>query len=230
MLEREANNLTLASFKKQAKALTIFGLILVYGLAAYQFGRSAGISRLLAVKGATTAETFDSPQESPAPYADTQSQAISSSFVKLCANTTRAFEVVYPKDWFTTYNTEADKCTFFAPYSFIVPQDSENFPVPIRIEVVNPQDWQTTVKLSENPNELQNILSVENLQVGGYLVEKIEAQTTNFSAKPGYAKVSYLIFDSAKPMVITYQQLDEQEDVKKTKEILAEMVTSLKTF
>lgn len=230
MLEREANNLTLASFKKQAKILTIFSLVLVYGLVSYQLGRNRSISNLFKIKGATTTETFDSPQESPAPYADSQSQAITSSFVKLCANTTHAFEIAYPKDWFTTYNTEADKCTFFAPYSFIVPQDSGNFLVPIRIEVINPQDWQTIVKISENPNELQNVLSVENLQVGGYLVEKIEAQTTNFSGNLGYAKVSYLIFDSAKPMVITYQQLDEKEDVKKAKELLAEMVRTLKIF
>ena len=220
----------LQASKKTLKSRQFFTLVLIYGLVAYQLGKSTNLTSLLAVKGATTTETFDSPQESPAPYADSQSQAIISSFVKLCANTTHAFEIAYPKDWFTTYNTEADKCTFFAPYSFIVPQDSENFQVPIRIEVISPQDWQTVVKLSENPNEFQNVLSIENLQVGGYLVEKIEAQTTNFSAKQGYAKVSYLIFDGAKPMIVAYQQLDEKEDFKKAKEVLAEMVTSLKIF
>lgn len=222
--------MTLASFKKHAKFLTIVVLILIYGTVAYQLGRSASIPRLLKVRGVTTTETFDSPQESAAPYADTQSQIITPSFAKLCANTTFGFEIAYPKDWFTTYNTEADKCTFFAPYSFIVPGDSENFLVPIRIEVVNPHDWQTIIKLTENPNELQNVLSVENLQVGEYLVEKIEAQTTNFSEKQGHAKLTYLIFDSAKPMIISYQQLDEKEDVSKAKEVLAEMVTTLKIF
>ncbi|MCR4324400.1 MAG: hypothetical protein NUV69_01800 [Candidatus Curtissbacteria bacterium] len=225
--------MTLAQFKKRSKTLGIFAFLIIYGAGFYQLGKSSSLVNFIKVKGVSTKQTssFSTPIESPAPYADTQSAKILSSFVKLCANTVYGFEISYPKDWFTTYNTEDQKCNFYAPYSFVVPQDLTNFTSPIRIEVVNPEEWQTTSKFHENPNDFYNVTGQEDLEVGGRIVKKIEATATGKGqAARGYARTTYLIFDPLKPMIVSYSQTVEAENVKVNKKIIEDVVSTVNFF
>lgn len=193
------------------------------------------------VKGTSSQNQLSSPVESPVPFADTQSHTITPSHVRLCSNTAKGFELAYPKDWFTTYNLEDQKCLFFAPYSFVLPQDTENFQVPIRIEIVTIEDWPTVTKFYENPNDLVNVSLVENIQIDYYPIKKITAQTTgNGQQERGLAKITYLIssyqetssliFASGKPTVLTYTQLTKDDDAGIGIQALEEMIKSLKFF
>src|SRR3990167_133576 len=133
--------MTLSKLKGTLKSSVVVLFLTVYGLGFFLLGKNSSLVDNIKVKGAKSQNQLDSPVDSPVPFADTQSATITASFVKLCANTVYGFEVSYPKDWFTTYNTEDQKCTYFAPYSFVVPFDTANFLVPIKIEVLNPADW-----------------------------------------------------------------------------------------
>lgn len=186
---------------------------------------------IASVKGATTQKIIEAPIESPIPANDTQTNAVISSSVKTCANTHFGFELTYPKEWFTTFGAEEKKCSYFAPYSFVIPPDvSGNF-VSITIEVVNPEKWEETVKFYENPNELQNVSASTNLTIGDKSAKRIDASTTALtSIKRGLVKTTYLIFHGEKPIVASYQQQDEKEDIEANKKVLLEMVESLKYF
>ena len=203
---------------------------MVYGITSYYLGKNQKIN-IPSIKGTADTNDLSAPINSPVPFADTQVTTIYTSHVKLCSNTTLGFEVSYPKDWFTTYNSESEKCTFFAPYSFVVVQSSQDFQVPIKIEVTSPEDWSVNLKFQQNPNDLQNVISTENTQIGERLAIKIEAQSTGLGQLPrGLVKTTYLIYDSLKPTILSYQQLDEKENVAENKSILEDMVTSLKIF
>lgn len=174
---------------------------------------------------------ISAPIESPLPYADIQSGAVISSSVKLCSNMTYGFEVSYPNDWFTTYNTEDQKCLFFAPYSFVVPQDTHDSFVPIKIEAATPDDWPGIVKFYENPNDFQNVVSNKNIEINGQSVRQIGAVSTGFgvSAK-GLVKLTYLVFNSKGPMAFVYEQTGKDENAEKNKRILEDIVRSLRYF
>jgi len=203
----------------------------VYGLGFYQLGKNSSLVNILRVKGASAQKTIDTPLDSPVPFADTQSSTITASFVKLCANTAFGFEVSYPKDWFTTYNTEDQKCTFFAPYSFIVPYETSNFLIPIRIEILKPEDWLGNVKFYENPNDFQNIQSTENIEINGKSVKKIGSTSTSQGPiERGFSKTTYLMPDVQKPVVVIYQQLEKNENVEANKKVIEEIVGSLRYF
>ena len=105
------------------------------------------------------------PIETSIPHADIQSGVVISSFAKLCSNTVYSYQLAYPKDWFTTFNTEPQKCSFFAPFSFVVPQNIDSPFVPVSIEVIKSEDWLQTSKFYQNPNEFQNVISVQNIQI-----------------------------------------------------------------
>lgn len=203
--------------------------LVAYGGVAYQVGKLQKIPDILKVKGTSNQKTIDSPVNSPVPFADTQSQTITASFVRLCSNTTNGFELSYPKDWFTTYNTEDQRCLYFAPYSFVLPQDVSDFNSPIEIEVIKIEDWQTASKFYENPNDSVNIKSSENVQIANFFTKKIEALATGSGQIPqGFTKTTYLIFASENPLAITYTQQNASEDTKAAKQVLEEMVKSLK--
>jgi hypothetical protein len=204
----------------------------VYGLGFYHLGKNSSLVNILKVKGAFTEKsTIETPLDSPVPFADTQTSTITASFVKLCPNTVFGFEVSYPKDWFTTYNTEDQKCTFFAPYSFIVPYETSNFLAPIRLEIIGAADWLGNVRFYENPNDFQNIVSSENIEINGKGVKKIEATSTGQgSIERGFAKTTYLVFHEQNPIVVTYQQLEKNENVEANKKVVEEIVSSLRYF
>lgn len=203
----------------------------VYGLGFYLLGKNSSLVNDFAVKGEKTQILPESPINSQQSYSDTQVATITPSYVKLCANTVHSFQFSYPKDWYTTYNTEDQKCTFFAPYSFTLPYETSNFAIPIKIEVLNPADWQTTLSYWENPNDLHNVISSQDLQIDGKPVKKIELTSTGADDKKrGFVETAYLIFDDKTPLVITYQQLDENEKTEDAKKVLEQIASSTKYF
>lgn len=223
--------MTLSSLKYRLKIVVIGILLIIYGVGFFIIGKHSKVNEIQKIKESSTNGQDQDSIERPQPYADSQTGQIISSYVKLCSNTFDGYEVAYPKDWFTTYNSESSKCSFFAPYSFIIPQVIENDFVPIKIEIIKIDQWQNSLKFSENPNDFQNIISVKNLEINGRSVEKVEAATTGKGVIPqGFVKTTYLIFDSTKPLVISYQQLEAKEDVTKNLDVLEEMVDSLRFF
>lgn len=229
--------MTLSSFKKHTKLSFFIGLFILYGLGSYLLGnyrsdiKIPSLDKLIKIKGVSTKNNIVMPIDSPVPFMDTQSTSIISSYVKQCSNTKYGFEVSYPNDWFTTYNTEDDKCLYFAPYAFTLPSSLSGFSTPIKLEIAAPEDWEGVVKFYENPNDFQNVLSTKNIAINGAAVEKIDAQTTGAgeSAKNS-TKLSFLYFDSKLPIVLTYQQSDAKENVEDYKKILEDMAASLKRF
>lgn len=222
--------MTLLSFKSYLKKLGLLSIVLVYSAGLFLLGRSQALDSLLKFRvGSHSAVTPSKQVDLPIPYTDTQTGSVIGSVIKYCANTHFGFEVVYPKDWFTTYNLEPQKCTFFAPFSFVVPQDPSNFSVPIEIEVVISPDWSETLKFYQNPNDFQNVLSFENLEIGGREVQRIKTTSTGKDTlSRGLLKVSYLFFDDENPLVLTYQQLDANENIGDNEKIIDDMAKSLK--
>ena len=223
--------MTLLNFKNRLKIGFIVTFLALYGFGSYLFGKYAQPKDIFKIKDKSEEERQDKSFEQPQPYSDIQSGKVISSFVKLCSNTVYGFEVSYPKDWFTTYNSDTRQCTYFAPYSFVMPQVVENDFVPIKIEVVASEDWSATVKLFENPNDFQNVLSTKNIEISNRSVEKVEATSTGGGIIPrGFVKISYLVFNATNPLIITYQQLDGKENPEEYKKILDDMVLSLRYF
>ena len=92
-------------------------------------------------------------------------------------------------------------------------------------------DWSNLQKLYFNPNDFQNIVSVENKEIEGKPVTKVRSSTTgNGSTKQGFLSIAYLIFDTDRPVVISYQQLDETEDIRKMEERIDEIASSFRYF
>lgn len=223
--------MSLADFKKNIKFAVVAVFMVVYAAGFYFFGKSTQNIDLSKVKGTSDTKVIKSPVESPVPFSDSQTASITSSYVKLCANTTYSYEVSYPKDWFSTYNTDDQKCSYFAPYSFVIPGDTSNFTTTIRIIVVNPTDWLGATKFYENPNDFQNVLSVKNTEVGGKSARRIDAETTGSTqGEKGLAKITYMISDSGKPVIISYQQTGKDEDVAANTKILEDVVGSFRYF
>lgn len=229
--------MTLSSFKNSSRISFIAIFLVIYGVGAYTLGatgffpRFVKLQKELQVQGVADRKAAQNPIDSPVPFTDTQSTSIESSSVKHCSNTKLGFEVVYPQDWFTTYNTDEQKCTYFAPYTFTVPEAADNFAVPIKLETHTPEDWPGVVQFYENPNDFQNIISTQNIEINGRSVEKVTATTTGVSLIPkGFRKITYLYLDSNLPIAFTYQQVDSKEDIVKSGKILEDMVRSLQYF
>ena len=212
-------------------------VLVIYGAGLYLLGSTNFLQKLLhlqdfiKVKGTSAKSDLNKPIESTVPSADSQSNLINSSYIKRCSNTKIGFEITYPKDWFTTYNTEDQRCTFIAPYSFTVPQDTANFTVPIKVEIYKPGEWAGIGKFYENPNDFQNIISIQNMEINGKSVAKIKAVTTGVGLQPkGLAKISFLYPDSKLPMIVIYQQQDTQENTSQMEDVLEEIVRSINSF
>lgn len=228
--------MTLSSFKKNSKFPILITFIVAYGAISYFLGRVDFLKNLQfdsipKTKGEATQSNLNKPIDSPVPFADSQSTSIISSYIKRCSNTKLGFEVSYPKDWFTTYNTEDQRCTYFAPYSFTVPQDTSSFAVSVKIEIYNPEDFTGAQNFYENPNDFQNIISDQNVEINGKAVQKIKATTTGSGLIPkGLAIISFVYPDPELPMVLTYQQQGTQEDSAQMEKILEDVVRSVTYF
>lgn len=222
--------MTLQKLQNYTKIFIATASIILYGLAAFTVGRIAAKDSGQ-VKGIVTENTKEGVIEKPLPENDIQSVSIVSDSIKFCSNTTYSFQITYPSNWFTTYNNEDQKCTFFAPYSFVVPEFVDGNFVAIDLEVIEKDEWLSTLKFYETPNDFFNIISTKNTEINGRLVKIIEAQTTGEGKTPrGFTAVHYLLFDGEKPIRLSYSQLDKDEDSEKAKLVLEEMVSSLKYF
>lgn len=201
--------------------------LLLYGLSAFFAGEFIGGSKK--TQEDSKEKNVISTVDRPLPYLDTQSSQVLSAQVKLCSNTAYSFQVAYPGDWFTTYNNKEEECAYFAPYTFIVPLKSDQDFTPIKIEIITLDEWENTVKFYENPNDLNNVISQKNIDINGHSAKKIELASTGTGAvERGFVKVAYLVFDSDAPLVIYYQQLEQDEDVERNIKILEEIAASLK--
>lgn len=228
--------MTLSSFKRKSKLSAVLIFLISYAVVFFTLGnlfsysKNINFGQFLKVKGVSTKSKFAQPVNSPMPYADTQSNSVVPSYVKLCSNTKYSYQVSYPNDWFTTYNTDDQKCSFFAPYSFTVPQSTDGFSPPIKIEAVPISEWEGTVKFYENPNDFQNVISIQNIEINGNAVTKIKAQTTGTdSSAKGQTKLTFLYFNSQVPLVFTYQQ-DPKDNIANGETLLEDMVRSLQYF
>lgn len=224
--------MTLASFKYNIQVVSFIAIILLYTGVVFVAGRNSGTSTGEAAAGQTNSKTLSSAIESPQSREDSAlSSKVLASFVKLCSNTALGFEVAYPRDWFTTYNTPQDQCKYFAPFSFVIPEGAQDEVTPLTIKIIPPNEWDTTIAFYENPSELYSVKSVENSQINGNLTRKIESVSTGESTLPrGFARVAYLIFDDQKPTVIVYNQLDNNDDLESMKKQADDMAASFKFF
>lgn len=202
---------------------------MLYGTLSYALGKVTVTQNSANVKGITTAKT--EIIEKPVPSTDFQSPEIIASSIKLCSNTQLGYQISYPADWFTTFNTEDQKCTFFAPYSFVIPHFVEETFTPVNVEVIEPDNWLSTLQFYENPNDFYNVVASSNLELNGKLVKKIEAKSTGENSLPrGNAYINYLVFDGQKPIRLSYTQLDQNEDLKYSQEVAETMVENLSYF
>lgn len=205
-----------------------------YGLGFFLLGSTSirqNVASFLNVRGAATKAGPASPVDSPIPAADIQSVSVIGQSVKLCSNATYGFSVSYPNNWFTTYNDDSQKCHYFAPYSFTVPADTDIQFTPIFLQVIKPEDWQGTVGYYQNPNDFQNIVSVQNIEVNGRSVQKVKAQTTGKgSTTKGFSQMTFLIPDYQNPIIIVYQQQDAKDDTAANEKVLEDMARSLQYF
>lgn len=226
--------MTLTNFKNNLKVAVFSVLFLLYTGTIFYIGiqtkSGAETDTNLGKKLDSNAQsTIQDPQGS----ALSQSARVLSSFVKLCSNTTVGFEVAYPKDWFTTYNNPNSQCMFFAPYSFVLPESTQSAGeiTPITITIEHVEEWENTVKLYQNPNDLYSVVDSENLQINGRSAIKVQSTTTGSGSLPrGFRRITYLIFDSNTPTILTYKQLEENADISTDEYLLEDMVSSLKFF
>lgn len=230
--------MTLTSFKTHTKLGILVFVLLLYGLSAFMLGLSEKNGYLGKVKNIFSLRNSDKnkstlavPINSNPPTSEEQSGLVIGSYVKLCSNGFYSFEVSYPKDWFTTYTSDKEKCTYFAPFAFTVLNDPDANVVPIKIEVSTPENWESTVKFYENPNDFQYILSSQNLEINGKSVLKIKARiTSREESKGGFIRTSYLVYNFRLPLVFTYQQTSEKDNVEEFERNLEDMVRSLNYF
>lgn len=222
--------MTLTTFKTRLKGLTIVVAVIIYSSGLFLLGKSQALDNVFKYKGAVKNQELGQNQvDQPIPYTDSQAGNVIGAYVKLCANTHHGFEITYPNDWFTTYNHEREQCTFFAPYSFVVPQDPTSFAVPVKVDVINSVDWQETLKFYQNPNDFVNVVSYENLELDGREVQRVKASTTQAGTLPsGLLKISYLFFNAENSIVLTYQQQKVDEKTEPYEKTLDEMARSLK--
>lgn len=206
-------------------------LFFFYGLSFFSLGLYTNHTPQSQVKGASAQNTRKEKLDRPMPYADVQAAQIISDSVKFCANTNKGFELAYPNNWFTTYNKEEEKCKYFAPYSFVIPEYADKSFVPIQVDPLTLDEWASTVSFFEAPNDYENVISSETVQINDRLVKKIKLSATgNGSDAQGFVQIVYLVFDASTPLQIKYQQLDQNEETQKMEDIVGAFVKSLKYF
>lgn len=219
--------MTLKNLKRNIKVTAIGVIVILYSGLFYLMGRnSISLKNLIAENSQNQNQKIDRP----APNTDVQIGQVIAAQVKICSNATYGFEVSYPSSWFTTYDSDSQKCTLFAPYSFVaLPQGDNN--VPVKIEVVRPDEWLDTVKFHTNPNDFYNIISVVNLEINDKSAIKVESFSTGAGKDPkGFARSTFLVLAPQNPLVISYHQQDTKENVSEMKTVIEEMVRTLRFF
>lgn len=220
--------MTLVKFKGHLKFLIFAGAFLAYSMSLVVIGTRLGpITQKVEIKKINKEASI---LKKPLPEENIQSAKVLASHVKICANTVFSFELTYPKDWFTTYDTKDKECTLFAPYSFVAPQNPELEIVPITLKIIPKDEWETTVKSAQTPTELFNIIKSQNLQINERPANYLESSSTGGSTTKGFMKITYLIFDSERPVEISYSQQTQLENINDYKKVLEDMVNSLKLY
>ncbi len=220
--------MTLTKLKANFKLVALLTAFFVYSSGLFLLGKYTDWKLTSNAQGQKV--SGQNGVQKPQPENETQSASVLGSTVKLCSNTTYSFQLAYPQDWFTTYNTKDQACNYFAPYSFVLPQiPSENI-TPITIQRMDPENWDIAVKSAQNPNDLYNIEKTQNIEINGKPVQYVEAASTGSSIQRGFVKASFFVFDANNPLEITYTQLDEKENVIETKKVLNDIANSLKFF
>lgn len=226
--------MTLTKFKYKIKVLCFLFFILIYTGAVFYAGKNS--NKILSENPEASNQGQSLSLQSKIANPQGQENAIQSSqvlasYIKLCSNTVMGFELAYPKDWFTSYNDSKDQCLYFAPFSFVLPEISDQEITPISIKIIKADEWEDTVKLYENPNEFYNVITSNNLEINGRSVKQIKSSSTGSgNLGRGFIRTSYLIFESKTPMIISFNQLTEKDDNNLYEKILEDMVFSLKLF
>ena len=113
--------LTLTEFKESLKISLLALVLLVYGVGFFTAGKIANKNATFQAQSQTKNPPDNKRLERPQPEEKIQSVTVLAATVKLCSNNQYLYQVSYPKEWFTTYNSPEDECSFFAPYSFVLP-------------------------------------------------------------------------------------------------------------
>ena len=79
-------------------------------------------------------------------------------------------------------------------------------------------------------SEIYNIISTNNLNVNGRAATHIEAQSTGNISTRGFQKETYFIYDTNYPMEISYTQIQDDENISDSKQVVKDMAESLKFF
>lgn len=207
-------------------AITLFG---VYSVTLVIVGVGFGRNAINLNKAKDDSELSGALMR-PQVQEEVQSAEVLASNVKLCANTQVAFEIAYPNDWFTTYNSKEDECTHFAPYSFVLPSiPDENFS-PITVKVIPPDEWESTLESQKNPTDIFSVISFKNIEFDAKPAKYIEAISTGSSIQKGFYKISYLIYDHKTPIQITYAQQTQEEDTALYRQSLEDMAKSIRLY
>lgn len=226
--------MSLSLLKYRLKIVSLLLVILFYGLATFSLGSSGLIKKILDgfhQPPVSLKNRLAFPQEVAIPAFDIQQGEVFAGSVKLCSNTFYGFEISYPSNYFTTHDTALNKCNYFAQYSFVIPTETDDYFVPVKVEPIRVIDWPQTLKYFENPNEFQNIVSVQTITINEKSVLKVEAKTSGADGRgKGLVKISFLVYNSRVPLVFSYQQPEDSEDTKLATKTLEEMVASLNHF
>lgn len=220
--------MTLTKLKTSFKLVSLILAFIVYSAGLFLLGKYENWS-ITSNSNINTGKTAGAV-EKPLPQNDVQSASVLGSTVKLCSNTLYAFQLAYPQDWFTTYNTNEQACNYFAPYSFILPQVPDANIAPITIFRIKPEDWDVTVKAAQNPNDLYNVETTKNIAVNGSPVQFISATSTGTTLPRGFVKQIYFVFNANNPLELSYTQLDDKENIDENEKVLKDIVNSLKFF
>lgn len=224
--------MTLTDFKKTVKITSLACFLFLWGAASFVAGKFSSTQAPNGkVQGESREPSHNDKREYPIPSEDIQTWNVLGATAKFCSNTQFKYQLTYPTDWFTTYSNPNDECAYFAPFTFVVPSIINDNIVPISVTRADPSTWEQTIAFFENPNDFQNVLSSQNLEINTHAVKKIEAISTDKDTlKKGFLKISYLIFDSTNPLIFTYTQLSQDENTDNMKLNLDEMVKSLKFY
>lgn len=220
--------MTLKKFKSNIKLASLLAVLIGYSLVVFVLGRYS--TPIQTQPNSQIPKEEISRIQKPLPQSDVLSAKIVSSSVKICSNTAYSYQVAYPNDWFTTYNKDQDACMYFAPFSFILPEVVDRDITPITIKRLDKELWDQEQKSVQNPNELYNIVSSQNIQTSSRPATLTKAVSTGSINPKGFLKVTYLVEDSNNPLEITYTQQNDKENTDDEQKVLDQLVESLKFF
>ncbi len=220
--------MTLTRLKSNFKLAATIAVFLVYSIGLFFLGHTYNKTQQ-APNSAQTQEVAGNLQK-PLPQNEIQSAKVLASSVKLCSNTVYSYQLAYPNNWFTTYNKDPDACSYFAPFSFILPEVVDRDITPITIKRIDPKQWEETVKSNQNPTEIYNVEKSQKINVNGKLGQFLRLTSTGTIITTGFVKDIYFLPDENNPLEVSYTQQASKENVADMEKILKDLVDSLKFY